>query len=184
MGAEQRRLPERKDMNNLILVTFCLFGLLYGKHYLIETKNQDRTNSDDFALKIKAPKSFPCIPDNAKNKADLDKMLHEAAKYYIDHDKVIKSVTRSIPQKVTKETEKKFNSVMMGLLKGMKEKLKRMVVKKSDHCMKLGAKIANLTKFVLKADVEGDDYFFATGAVGFGFASVMAPVMGGFFGAF
>merc|ERR1712215_635854 len=190
MGAEQRRLPERKDMNHLILVTFCLFGLLYGKHYLSETKNQDRTNSDDFALKNKAPKSFPCIPDNAKNKADLDKMLHEAAKYFIDNDKVIKSVTGSLPQKVTKETGGKFNSVITELMKEMKEKIKgmcsgssgcQMVVKKSNNCMALDTETAKLTSFLLKTDEKEEDYFFGVG-VGVGFVGFMAPVVGGIFG--
>merc|ERR1712215_267292 len=191
------RTQRRKDMNNLILCTFCLFGFLYGKHFLIETKNQENTNSEDYGLRGFVPKTFtkrkpknetpqpvPCIPDNAENKAALDKMVHDAAKYLIDNDKVIKSVTGSLPQNVTKETRGKFNSVITDLMKEMKEKLKGLVVKKSNNCMALDTGTANMISFVMETDVKGEDYFFGFGfglSVQVGFVGVMAPVVGGIF---
>merc|ERR1712215_78701 len=200
MGVDRGTRPETKGYEQSYFVRL-LFGLLYGKHLLIETKNQEDMNTKDYALnsndyglrallpktftkkkpKNEAPKPVPCIPDSAKNKAALDKMLHEAAKYFIDNDKVIKSVTGSVPQNVTQETGEKFNSVITDLMKEMKETLMGMVVKKSNNCMALDTETAKLTSYLLKTDEKGEDYFFGVG-LAVGFVGFMAPVVGGIFG--
>merc|ERR1711970_69943 len=175
MGVDRGTRPETKGYEQSYFV-HLLFGYLYGKLLLIETKNQEDMNSNDYGLRGFLPKTFskrkpkngspkqvPCIPDKAENKAALDKMLHEAAKYFIDNDKVIKSVTGSVPQNVTQETGEKFNSVITDLMKEMKETLMGMVVKKSNNCMALDTETAKLTSFLLKTDEKGEDYFFGVG---------------------
>merc|ERR1719147_369620 len=141
-------------MNHLIFVPLCFFGLVVGKHLLIETENGNHNDYNDYKGKTKS--SIPCIPINEKNTDALLEMYDEAGKFIKDYPEVMKTFISDGAKQKPKPIKKgdKVTKKMMKLVKNFREKIQGMVDKEAKKCMEFDGEGKKLLEFVFRTYPE------------------------------